>query len=317
MVLTSIYEAIKKSKNIAIFTHVRADGDCLGAGVAMFYALKNMGKENIGLYNAEPIHKNYKFFTLDIVQNSMSFKPDLMIALDCGKLTRLGYFEPEFKKHDNTINIDHHISNEMFATLNFVQDKASSTCEILYNFFTQFNIAIDKNIANALFCGLSADTGCFMHSNTTKNVHYIASKLMEYDLDIEQINYHLFKTKTKKQITLTAHALSNLQYFHGGKVAICGLDRKTYKLINANDEDDPRLADMISGIEGVKIGICYNQNIDGGYNISFRTSCADVDVNLVAQTYGGGGHKKAAGCKIYASKQKMIQSLVENSGRFI
>lgn len=315
MIFDEIYSKIKQASRIAVFTHIRADGDCLGAGIAMYYVCKNLGKD-VNVVNADYIHENFKFLTKDIVKEQLIGTYDLFISVDCSTTNMLGALSNEYIKHKNTINLDHHISNSEYAKLNYVDDKASSACEVLYDFFEYINVTIDKNIAEALLCGISTDTGCFMHPNTTSKTHLIASKLMQFDLNIDEMYFNLFKSKTATEISLTAKALEKIEFFHKGKLAITGLDNKEIKEAKATEDDIPKVVDVLGGIRGVQIAVTYRQDVDNGYKISFR-SRGDIDVNLFAQIFGGGGHKNASGCKIYLPKNELIKLIEEKSRGFI
>lgn len=310
-----IKNKILDSQSIAIFTHIRADGDCLGAGMALYYLCKNLKKE-VSVFNADIIHNNFDFLTKGIIKKQLDKDYDLFIAVDCAALNRLGSFESAFKAKKNTINIDHHISNENYAMINYVESSASSACEVLFDFFEQTNTPLTNEIAHTLLCGVSSDTGCFKHSNTTPKTHKIASKLLEYKFDIEKMYYYLFRIKSKAEINLIVLIYQNLQYFHNGQIVISGIDKRDVKRVNASFKDDPHLVEELIGIEGVKIAITYKQDLDNGYNISFR-SAGDVNVCNLAKVFGGGGHEKAAGCKIYAPKNKMIEMLANEAGKFI
>lgn len=309
-----IIDLIKDSNSIAIFTHIKPDGDCLGSGMALYYFCKNLGKI-VDVYNADNIHSNYNFLVENKINKEIKAKYDLFIAVDTPSLSRLGDFENEFVKHENTLNIDHHISNEKYAKYNYVKE-SSSCCEVLYDIFDSNKINLDTNIAQSLYCGLSSDTGGFRHSNTTSKVLFIAAKLSEYDIDLDTINYFLYKSKTKNQLLLYKKALEKLCFYFDDRLAITGLDRKDFLDCNADYNDDPRIVDDIAGVNGVQIGITYSEKDDGGYNISFRSNGL-ADVNLLAQKFGGGGHTKAAGCRIYAKKDTMIKLLIQKAKDFI
>ena len=315
MVFDTILNKIKEAKSIAIFTHIKADGDCLGAGFALYHFCKNLNKE-VSVFNGDKIHSNYRFITADKVKSQLDKDYDLFIAVDSAVLKKLGCFEVAFSKHKNTINIDHHIANTSYANINFINPNACSACEVLYDFFTETKQQLDDKIAQALLCGLSSDTGCFRHSNTTHRAHFIASELLKYNVNLEEMNYYLFRIKTKAEINLIIKIYQNLKYFSNGRVVISGFDKRDLDEVGASFEDDPHLSEELSGIEGVQIAITYRQDVDNGYYVSFRSS-GDIDVNLLAKTFGGGGHKHASGCKLYDTKSNIIKKLAKEAGKFV
>lgn len=316
MIFDDIFLQIKNSNSVAIFTHVRADGDCLGSGLAMYYSIKKLGK-TVDLYNAEVIPKNFNFLIKDIVKHTISEKYDLYISVDSPNPKLLGSFGYLFEDGDNnTINIDHHISNTKYAKINYVDSKASSACEVVYDLLTQTKQKLDDNIAEAILCGIATDTGCFKYSSTTGKTHQIASVLYDFNIDFNKMFYYLFRIQTKKQILLTQKILNKVRYFCNDKVVISGLNKKDILDVQATENDMPRMVDSLVGIEGVQVAITYKQDTDGGFKVSFR-SRGLVDVNELAQCFGGGGHVMASGCKIYQKEEQVVKLLVSKAGKFL
>jgi bifunctional oligoribonuclease and PAP phosphatase NrnA len=306
-----IFNKIKSAKTIALFIHINPDGDCLGSGVALKIWLDSQNKK-CDVYCDDIVHDNYSFFVSNYVQNcDIKQDYDLLIALDCGDINRLSKYSSYFSNHKNTINIDHHISNTKFAKLNYIKD-CSSTCEILYTLFENNNIAIDNNIALPLYCGLATDTGCFMHNNTTPNVHIIASKLLSFGLDIEKIHYFLFQRKTLNQINLMQVALTHFISYYNGELTILYLTAKDFEQTLTNERDVMGLGivNLITNIDKVRVGVVISESKTNCYSVSFRSQGND-DVTLIASNFGGGGHKKASGCKIFGTKNTVIKKIVD------
>lgn len=232
MIFQEIFKKIKDSNSIAIFTHIKPDGDCLGSGMALYYVCKKMGKD-VQVFNSDVVHKNFNFLVNGVVKNKMEQDYDLYVSVDCPSSSKLGTFESKYLNKTNTINIDHHITNSNFANLNYVDAKASSCCEIIYEFLIANNQELDSNVARAIMCGLSSDTGCFKHSNTSSKSHLLASELLKYDFDLEELNYYLFKIRNKKSIKLYAKAMNNLQCFKNDRIAIAGLTLDDFKYCDA------------------------------------------------------------------------------------
>lgn len=310
-----IYEAVKNSKSVAIFTHIKADGDCIGSGLALYYSIKKLGIK-VDVFNAEHIPSNFNFLVKDIIKNQITEKYDLYIAVDSATPKRLGDFAYIFEdKSNNTINIDHHISNTKYGKLLYVK-QSSSACEVIFEYFKATNQQIDNDIAEALLSGISTDTGCFKYNSTTSRTHEIASELYKYDIDFDRLMYYLFKQKTKKHISLMQVILDKIQYFYNDKLVISGLNKKEIAQVGATEDDMPRMVDMLVGIEGVEVAITYRQDTDGGYQVSMRSS-GKVDVNAFAECFGGGGHILASGCKLYLKEEQVVKILVEKAGNFI
>lgn len=309
---SDIKEKIENSKKIAIFTHISPDGDCLGSGTALRLMLRKLGKE-ADVFCDDKINVNFQFITKDYFNQEFNDKYDLMIAVDCSDIKRLGNFEKPFTAHKNTLTIDHHITNTLFSITNYVEGEASSTCEILYKFFKFAGYDLDDEIATDLYSGLCTDTGCFMHNNTKPITHKVAGELLEYNICIDDIHYSLFKRTTLKQIELLRAGLGNLKLSCNGKVAIIGLSNKDTKKLNATEEDSVGLVNYAVNIEGVEVAIGYRETDEGdSFKVSIRSK-KTIDVSKIAQFFGGGGHRMASGCKLYGKGDTICKKLVEKA----
>lgn len=296
---SDIIDTIKKSKCIALFCHTKPDGDALGSSYAMKYVLEKIGKEcDIYCESKIPEHycyiSNYKCIKQT---NDKNKKYDLAIALDCSDKKRMGECAKLFDKIPFSIKIDHHKTNEQFANLNQVEI-VSSTCEVLYYVINQLGVELDDNIATCLYIGLASDTGCFMHDNTTSNTHEIASKLLEYNIDINKIHYYEFKRRTRAQLELLHICLGNLSFVLDDKVAFMHLKLTDFEKTGAEQSDTLGFVNYISNVDTTKVAVMLSEEKPNLFAVSFRTN-GTVDVSKIAEIFGGGGHKMAAGAKIF------------------
>ena len=196
-----IIDELKNCNNVAIFTHVNPDGDCLGSASALKQALVKLNK-TADIYCHDNASENYLFIKhIDKLNQPQNTNYDLAVAVDCSDLQRLGKYADLFKSIPKTIKIDHHKTNDNFAEINEVVATSSSVCLMMYYYILQLT-ELDGEIANALFAGISSDTGSFMHSSTTSLEHLVASELLKYDFNLELLNYNLFKKRTFSQIKL-------------------------------------------------------------------------------------------------------------------
>ncbi|MBQ8749128.1 MAG: bifunctional oligoribonuclease/PAP phosphatase NrnA [Clostridia bacterium] len=305
-----IYNKMLECNKVAVISHKSPDGDCLGSGMALYYFFKNHNKE-IDLYCDDVIHENYHFlvkgcYNQELIANDY----DLVISVDCGDLKRLGKFEEFYVAHSNTINIDHHSTNNGYGKVNCVVPDISSACEVIYDIFEYNNYEIDKNIATALYSGLSTDTGCFMHNSVNERTHIVAGKLISYGIDLDFIHYNLFRRKTYVELMLLAETLKNLELFCDRKIAITYLTQKNLKKYGANENAFVGIVNMITNLEESEVGIAMTEMNDNSFKISLRTK-GNVDVSKIAVRFGGGGHKMASGCRIYGKLNNVIKSLVK------
>lgn len=305
----SVLEAIKKSENIAIVTHIRPDADALGSSSALKLALEALGKK-ADIFCDSDIATTYNFIKYACLVNKPKLSLyDTYISLDCADEGRLGKYATNFKKCANSINIDHHITNTNFANVNFVRE-VSSTGEILYYVINQLGVELNTDIANSLYAAISSDTGCFQHNNTTANVHRIVAHLMEYEINISIANYYLFKRRTLEQVQLLQLALKNLKFFENNRIALIYLREEDFKACNIKNPTTDGLVDIAINIENVEVGILISEIKPNLFSCSLRRK-DKVDVSEIAKVFGGGGHAFAAGCNIFGTYKSVTKKLIK------
>lgn len=312
--MKEIIEKIKKANNIAIFTHRKPDPDAIGSAFAFYFMLKQLNKK-ANIFLEEHLKKNLDFFATEKPKTSVKLKEfDLVVALDCGSALMLGKFEETFKNHQNTLCIDHHAYRTSFAQTEYVNTKACSTCEILFNLFNKMKIKITKDIATALYAGIIGDTGRFLHPNTTSEIMNIGSKLLSLGADFNLINTKLFKSNSLNKMQLLQIALSKMVKEHN--ILYCDLTLEDYGQAKCLPSESYEIIGTLASIEGVDIAILFNEIKKDVVNISFR-STPNFNVAIIAQNFGGGGHKQASGIteiqgKIADTKQKILKFIKEN-----
>ncbi len=311
-----IVKFIAQAGGIAIFPHVSADGDAIGSSLALALALKNAGKKVI-VYLEENIPSVYRF--LPGTECACFYDPqdevmDINIALDTGDVGRLGTRGEAFFKAPCTINIDHHVTNTKFALLNFVDDMSASTGEIIYTLLKKLKLEIDRDIAACLYTAVSTDTGGFKYGNTTSETHRIASELLSTGIDIGELSQRIFDNTTYTKLKLTQKAIELLELHENEKLAAVAISQADLRAIGAKDEDCDGIVNMGRSIEGVEVSILVKEKDAQEVRVNLRSKTY-VDVSEVAAAFGGGGHKRAAGCTVKGSlqevKEQMIKALKE------
>ncbi len=310
-----VISVIENSTNVAIFCHIRPDADALGSACSLKMVLEKLGK-NADVYCDSEISSNYNFIKyVNKVNKPQLLEYDTAIAVDCADIGRLGKYAEKFRSYENTLSIDHHITNDNFAAVNFVM-QASSTGEILYNIYRKLGVEFDKDIASALYGAISSDTGCYMHNNTTPSSHIITGYLMKHNIDFAKINYFLFKRRSFGQIRLQQIALANLKFYCENRIAIIYLRANDYKECNINTTDSYGIVDTCINIEKVEIGILVSEIKPNLYTCSIRGK-GSADVSVIAKEFGGGGHTNAAGCNIFGSCNTVINKLIRASRKVL
>lgn len=301
-----ILNALKDSNNVAICCHIKPDADCLGSASALKSALIQMGK-TADIFCDSVVSDNFSFISHIKDINPVVGVYDLVVAVDCADASRVGRYISLFKENENSLSIDHHMFGaEQYTKYALVED-LSSTALILYYLFKQLEVEFTEEIATALYAGMSSDTGGFLHSNTTAELHTVVGEVMQYIPDVTDINYYLFKKRSKGQIELLKTMLNNLKFICDDKVAISYLTSKDFERTNTLDSETYGLVDVCANIENIEIGILISEKSKNLYSCSLRGR--NRNVSVIAAHFGGGGHKFASGCNIFGGYKTIIEKI--------
>ena len=312
--LSELSSKLKQEKSVALFCHIRPDGDTLGSALALSSALKNLGiRAQVFCDDVVPS----RFFFLDAVKTikrELDGEYSALVAIDCADSTRLGNFYDTFVKHKNTYSIDHHVSNTRYAKVNYVFDN-SSNCENVLSLIEELGTDIDKETATLLLMGIMTDTGNFKHKNVSANTMHSAGKMVEKGADVNSVHYHMFTKQSKERAKLFGQTMSKLRYFLDDRFAVATVRLNDLKDANALPEETEGFIDFVMGIETVEVGACIMELEKNKFKISFRSKGADV--NAVAGTFGGGGHILASGCQISGEYEEVIDKITFAVSRYI
>ena len=312
--LSELSSKLKQEKSVALFCHIRPDGDTLGSALALSKALKNLGiRAQVFCDDVVPT----RFFFLDAVKeikSDMDGEYSAFASIDCADITRLGKFSEQFSKHKNTYLIDHHVSNPRYAKINYVFDN-SSNCENVLSLIEELGADIDIEIANLLAMGIMTDTGNFRHKNVSANTMFSAGKMVEKGADLNTIYYHMFTKQSKERAKLFGQTMSKIRYFLDDRFAVATIRLSDLTQTNARPEETEGFVDFIMGIETVEVGACIMELENNKFKISFRSKGADV--NAVASTFGGGGHVLASGCQISGDYEEVVDRITFAVSRYI
>lgn len=310
--MNDLFEQIKDAQTIAIGGHIRPDGDCVGACVGLYlYLLKNYPDKHVSVY-LDYVPQEFLFLKgTDAVESADGVDKtyDLFISLDCGDLSRLGAARTLFEQAEATVSVDHHITNEMFAGTNLVEADRSSTSEFLYEFLEPDRI--DTDIATALYTGIIFDTGVFRHSNTSRRTMEIAGNLMEYGVEHWKIIDESFDQKTYIQNQILGRCLLESILVLDGSLIVSCVTQKTMDFYGATPDDLDGVVDQLRTTKGVEVALLIYETGVQEYKVSMRSNGA-VDVSAIGAFFGGGGHKKAAGCTMRGSIYDVINNLTKH-----
>ena len=290
-----------KGRRFAVIGHARPDGDCIGSQMAMARLLTSLGIEAVCV-NPDPVPRRLDFLldgtrflrTDDILPRASLYEA---IFVDCADHSRAGErLRAAFPAP--ALAIDHHLSNPGFAADNFIDTKASATCELLAGMMLDNGFTIDPGMADALYAGILTDTGQFRFNSTTRITFGIASELLDRGVVPAEVAYHIYEREPLGKIRLLQRFLSTLQMECGGRACIGRLPLGVFAETGTNHEDAEGMVDYARIIDGVDVGVLIEERDDGTVKASLRAKDPKFRVDLIAAQFDGGGHACAAGLSL-------------------
>jgi len=309
-------ELLLANDKFVIICHASPDGDTLGGAYALCGVLQKLQKKAKVITPEKP---SLRFDYLKDGIEVQEFKEQFIITVDAADNALLGDLEKAYGDNGENIDlcIDHHVSNKGYAKHLLLESDSSSACEVIFKLIKQLGAdtgadLTDKNIAACLYTGLSTDTNCFRYANTNAASHRHAAELFEYGFDTAKLNYLLFEMRTPERLTLERRALESVEYYFDGKCAIITLTAEM--MAAADDEDVNAISALPRQIDGVELGVTFKEKSKGVWKVSLRSKNY-VNSQEICSKLGGGGHKRAAGCRIkgeLADCKKKILEEIEN-----
>ncbi len=295
-----------ENDNFHILTHRYPDGDTLGCAYALCYALRTLGKNaNVKINGKLPS----KFTYLAENYCEQDFTCDFVVSVDVAADSLLGELEQEYKGRID-LCIDHHGSNSLKADNTLVDATCAAACEIIYVLIKSMKVDMTVDIANAIYTGISTDTGCFCYTNTTAQTHRIAADVISLGCDFRMINRVNFETKTRAKLKMERMVYDTMEFYCGGKCAIIYTTLAMQKALGAGDDEMEGLASIPRQIEGVKMGITMREKEDGTFKVSVRTNDG-INASEFCARFGGGGHAAASGCSIKGDLSNVKYMLIK------
>lgn len=335
MSLKRVVGLIKKHRNFLITVHTNPEGDALGSELAFYMMLKKLGKNAI-IVNEDDVPYGYDFLPGQNIikkfnrrfffesESVNSRKKDLrninfdcFAVLDCSDLARTGEIHRLNSKSRPIINIDHHISNDRFGDANWVDPNASSTSEMIYVLYKRLKVPFDKDVALLLYVGILTDTGSFRYTNTTKHTHKAVSELLKYNLDVTGTYKHIYENIPFEDIKLLIRILPNIKREVGGKIIWFQIKQDMLKNKKLSFDLSEELLSFARAIKDVEVAVLFKENLGlkDEIRVNFRSQ-GRVDVNKIANFFGGGGHRTASGAtvrgRIDQVRKKVLAKIKEN-----
>ena len=309
--LDNILDEINKANSIVILTHENPDGDAIGSGLALYNALKDMGKNPDLIIPEFP--RTFEFLpgADEIKKGADIEKYDLAISVDCATIKMLNGFANYFENAEVKISIDHHSTNTMFGDINYVSPDAPACAQILIVLLNYFKIEVTKEIGTCILAGIITDTGGFKYSGVTAETFEFVAWLLNKGINVSKIYRKVLQTKTRANFELNRIASNRLEFFEDGKVAFTYITKEDEEKVNAESGDHEGIVETGRDIEGVEVSV-FIRETDKGCKVSMRSN-EYVNVSDVCLLLGGGGHIHAAGvtmqCTIEQAKEKILRQI--------
>jgi len=289
-----ITERLAAAQRVVIASHVRPDGDAIGSLIGLGLALQNAGK-SVQMILADGVPSSFKHLQgSELVKKEPDGKHDTFITVDCADFKRVGKAFENSGQPD--INIDHHVTNERFGKINLIEAEEVATSAILTNHLPAWGLVITQPIAAALLTGIVTDTLGFRTSNTTPESLRQAAMLMETGVDMPDLYMRALVKKSYPAAKYWGAGLSSLESKNG--IVWGTLTLQDRKSAGYGGNDDADLINMISAIDGNKVGMVFVEQSNHRVKISWRALEPGIDVSQIAKHFKGGGHAAAAGADI-------------------
>ena len=311
-----MFRELSEADSVLLVTHLRPDGDALGSTFGLRAYLRSAGKKADVLLTDGMPHRYIKFHRdpLTKMSRDQADSYELVAVLDCANVARLNIpnaLDIGYLRSRRTINIDHHVYNNIDAPRNFVCPERSSASEIVAAMLLDAGAPIPADCATALLAGMMTDTGCFRFSNTTGTTLRTAGALLDRGAVLERISNEVFFNKPYNCAAFEADLFdTRLKLACNGRFAYAYIDDELLKKHRFNLSEDEGIIDNLRALEGVVIALLIYRNAAGEFKLSLRSKDSAFPVGPLARKYGGGGHEMAAGATLHAASFAEVEDLV-------
>ncbi len=298
--LREIVTALKAAQNILILTHIHPDGDALGSQIALGCILEGLGKK-VYMYGEDEVSRLNSFFpgchrVATELPDLSTF--DCAVALDCGDRFRLGRAIENLLKVSPFIVIDHHAGHKEFGDISWVEPKRASTGEMVYDLAVELGAQLSYEAAYCLYAAIVSDTGSFKYSQTTEDTFRIARELVKLGVKPADVAGKLFDNFTVNRLQLMRRVLNSLELYEDDQIAFIFATREMFAETGTIPADTETFINYPRSLDTVKVVVFLKETDSNLISVSMRSKGTKHDVAQIASSFGGGGHRNAAGFKL-------------------
>jgi phosphoesterase RecJ-like protein len=292
----TVVELFKRYNKIFVAAHIVPDGDCLGSALGLTWALRKIGKTVTVTCNDHVSNSFMYLAGFSELSPKVPTDEELLVFVDGSAADRFGpAYDPKLFNGRPVLAIDHHVTNEHFAPINFIDTNAASTAEIIYRFVRALGIPLDLAIAQCLLTGIVTDTLGFRTANTTVETLRTATALMEAGASIPDIVERSFNQVPMPNLRLRGRVFDNATL--DGVILWAEVSLKLLRELGVNGNGTSGIINQLLSVDTAKIAVLFTEKDNGKIDVGFR-SRVGYDVSVIAARLGGGGHKQAAGALI-------------------
>lgn len=311
--IEGICRVFREKDRFLVACHENPEGDAIGSELALAIALRGMGK-TVTVLNADPVPGNLAFLpgADSVVAEADGSLYEVAVVVDCGSPERTGRVEPELRKPPVLVNIDHHRTNGGCGEYCLIDPEAAATGMLVYRILFAMGAEIVYDVAVNIYVAILTDTGSFHYANTSPEAFHIAGEMVRRGIDPWAVAEKVYETRTAGRLRLLGRVLDSLEITAGGKVAAVTTMKKDLADFSAGKDDLEGFINYPRSVIGVEVAVSFREERSGEFRVSFRSK-GRVDVSAVAQAFGGGGHRNAAGCTVQGTlpevKRKVFGAL--------
>jgi bifunctional oligoribonuclease and PAP phosphatase NrnA len=308
-VLSQVVELIENKNNFGITTHVKPDGDGVGSSLGLCWILRSLGKSAEVIVRGE-IPTSYRSLPgadeiRDVERIDKDY--DAVFVIECSDLSRPGI---EGLENELTVNIDHHATSEYFGTINWIDATASAVGEMIYNLCKAIGGKVTREVAECVYMALVTDTGSFHFPNTTERTLKVASELVKAGVQPASISEAVYNNYPWSRIELMRQVLNTVKRDESGRVAWMRQTLDMREAAGAVDGDNNGFVNIPLAARDIQAVVYMREVEEGKYRVSLRSK-GSINVARVAEQFGGGGHKNAAGLRVEGNWDEIEKAIVD------
>jgi phosphoesterase RecJ-like protein len=310
-----VAEALRGARRITAICHENPDADTIGAAVAIRIIAERLGIE-AEIVSADGIPPVFAFLPhVRDVHHRPMLEPDLAVVCDAASLERVGRIareEAEWFSRARLLNIDHHVSSNLFGHLNLVDPGAAATCEVLTRLVDELGLQLDAELATALLTGIVRDSHGFSDRATSGDTLRAAARLVDAGAPLAEIHRHILSDLEYPTMALWGRMLAGMGQAAGGRIVYTSLTLDMLRDTGTQQHDADGLAEFLARAKGAQVTLLLRELGPEETRVSVRTNEA-VDATAVASEFDGGGHSRRAGCTVRAPLDEAVRAVLRRA----